>query len=318
MAKAPLSHFSPVFANRPWEDGGEYTCYSRNPYRQTVERSPKGPRQWGRKRGLYKWKVETALNQDLENDASKVYSEILKAHELSDEQRVTWAQFLLSQFVRTPGFLRYELAARKIFGIEAEPEHDRVGCKECGDLACITTRDWCLLVASEGDYFIRSDNPVLLTGFIERAQTCLLYPVSPRLCFVACSMPESWNFLARVRAPKFFARRLPKGAALMVNFHLAKAADESIIIRPSNDGKVAETMFTGALGVYTQPPFLLHTLEGHDEGEAFESIRILMSGIDRTQYPPWLPCELEGLFFLESAGEEPPNKGLAANASRHR
>jgi hypothetical protein len=77
-------------------------------------------------------------------------------------------------------------------------------------------------------------------------------------------------------------------------------------------------MFTDALGVYPQPPFLLHTLEGHDEEEAFESIRILMSGIDRTQYPSWLPCELEGLFFLESAGEEPPSQGLAANASRHR
>lgn len=314
MTRAPLSHFSPVFANRPWEEGGEYTCYSRNPYRRRVERSPKGHRQWGRKKGLYKWKVETALNQELETDAARVYSEILKPHELSDEQRITWAQFLLSQFVRTPGFLRYELAARKIFGIETEPEHDRVGCKECGDLACITTRDWCLLLAHRDDYFVRSDNPVLLTGFIERAETCLLYPLSPKLCFVACSMPEFWSFLGWRRAPKFFARRLPKGAALMVNFHLAKAANESVIIRPSNDGEIAEAMFTDVLGVYPQPPFLLHSLAGQDEAEAFESIRILMSGVDRTRYPSWLPFELEGLFLLEAVGEEPPNTGLAADA----
>jgi hypothetical protein len=313
MAKAPLSHFSPVFANRPWDEGGEYICYSRNPYRQRVERSPKGPRQWGRKRGLYKWKVETALNQDLETDASKVYSEILKAHDLSDEQRVTWAQFLLSQFVRTPGFLRYELAARKIFGIDTEPEHDRVGCKDCGDLACIATRDWCLLLADKDDYFIRSDNPVLLTGFIERSETCLLYPLSPKLCFVACSMPDSWSFLGGSRVPEFFVRELPRGAAFMVNFHLAKTANESVILRPSSDGKLAEAMFTDVLGVYPQPPFLLHTLEGHNEAEAFESIRILMSGVDRHQYPSWLPCELEGMSFTKASDEEPPNPGHQAD-----
>ena len=99
----------------------------------------------------------------------------------------------------------------------------------------------------------------------------------------------------------------------MVNFHLAKAADEWVFIKPSNDGKIAEAMFTDVLGLYPQAPFLLHTLEGHDEAEAFESIRILMSGVDRTQYPSWLPCELEGLFFMASS-EEPPNPGLAADA----
>jgi hypothetical protein len=313
MGKAPLSHFSPVFANRPWEENSEYTCYSRNPYRQKVERSPKGPRQWGRKRGLYKWKTEIALNQELETDASKVYSEILKVHELSDEQRIIWAQYLLSQFVRTPGFLRYELAARKIFGIEAEPEHDRVGCKECGDLACITTRDWCLLFASRNDYFIRTDNPVLLTGFIERPESCLIYPLSPKVCFLACPMPKSWSFSGEHGTSKLFNWKLPDGAALMINFQLAKSADESVIIRPSDDGRVSESMFTDVLGQYPQPPFLLHALQGHSEVEAFESIRILMSEIDRVPYPSWLPCELERLFLAEKTDEEPPKPDLASS-----
>ncbi len=99
----------------------------------------------------------------------------------------------------------------------------------------------------------------------------------------------------------------------MVNFHLAKTADESVILRSSDDEDLSERMFTEVLGVYTQPPFLLHTLEGHDASEAFESIRLLMSRIDGIEYPEWLPSELEELLVSKvGLGEEPPNQPAGA------
>jgi hypothetical protein len=133
MAKPPLSHFSPVFANLPWANDAGYISYYRDQYRRKVQRATKGKRQWGRRRGLYSWKVELALNRDLETEAARTYSDLLKFKELDADQRLTWAQFLLSQVVRTPTFLRYELAARRMLGITDAPAHDRVGCKDCGD-----------------------------------------------------------------------------------------------------------------------------------------------------------------------------------------
>lgn len=295
MAKPPLSHFSPVFANQPWADDEGYISYYRDYYRRRIERAPKGKRQWGRQRGLYSWKVETALDHDLENDAALVYLDLLRFEELSASQRLTWAQFLLSQVVRTPTFMCYELAAQIMLGLHETPVHDRIGCKECGDLVFLTSRDWCLLLAHPDDYFVRSDNPVLLTGFIERPETCIFYPLSPRLCFVACSMPPDWEpfALSLDHPPALFGFELKKGGAQFINFHLARAAQDSLILSPSHDGRLAVAMFTEVLGLYPQPPFLLHSPSRNELQEAFESIRSLMSTVDHISYPAWLPFELE-------------------------
>jgi hypothetical protein len=295
MAKPPLSHFSPVFANQPWANDEGYLSYYRDQHRRRVERILKGRRQWTRRGGLYSWKVETALNRNLENNAAQVYAELLSFRELNTDQRLTWAQFLLSQVVRTPTFMRYEFAARRMFNLHETPVHDRVGCKECGDLVCITSRDWCLLLAHPDDYFVRSDNPVLLTGFIERPETCLFYPLSSAICYVACSMPSDWEPLSssRDQLPTFYGLELEKGGAHFINFHLARAAQDSLILSPSHDGSIAAAMFTEVLGLYPQPPFLLRSPAHEEMHAAFESIRSLMSIVDGFDYPPWLPFELE-------------------------
>jgi hypothetical protein len=130
----------------------------------------------------------------------------------------------MSQTVRTPTFIRYERRIREALEIEEEPMHDRVGCKECMDLTCITSRDWCYLLAHADDHFVRSDNPVLLTGFVERAQTCLYYPLTPKLCFVACSMPIGWVPVHPEQSGlnQMKGCQLEKGGAHMINFHLAR------------------------------------------------------------------------------------------------
>jgi hypothetical protein len=182
-------------------------------------------------------------------------------------------------------------------GITTEPEHDRIGCRACGDLAYITSRQWCFLIAHEDDFFIRSDNPVFLSGFVERRETCLFYPLSPEVCFVACSMPESWKPEHPLphQIPASCGYELEKGDAWFLNFLFARAADQSLVLPPARDGIVADAMFGDILGLYPQPPFPLHTTISNDMEEAFESIRIIMSTTDDVNYPKWLP-ELAPFF----------------------
>ncbi len=191
MKKPPLSHYSPKFANKAWADEVDYISYFKCTYSNEVSKSLKGWKQWGRRRGLYSWSVENSLNSDLETAASLIYKKICNCYELSADDRIIWSQFLRSQLVRTPTHIRYEAKACELLGITEKPEHDRVGCKECGDINLVANRDWCLLLAHEDDYFLRSDNPIFQTGFIELPDTCLFYPLTPKLCFVACSMPKN-------------------------------------------------------------------------------------------------------------------------------
>jgi hypothetical protein len=291
--KPPKSHFSPKFANKAWASDSGYISYFSCPHSLSVKKKPKARKTWGRKFGLYTWPVEHALDQQLENEASLIYEKIRTYNSVTQEERIIWAQFLLSQLVRTPTFIKYENKAREMFSITDTPLHDRVGCRECLDLNFVVSRDWCLLLAHEDDYFVRSDNPVLQTGFIERPETCLFYPLSPKLCFVACSMPKQWNAFSNTPR-ETCGYQLEKGGAHSINFYLARAAGDSLIISPEHDGLIAETMYKEILGMYPQPPFSLHNLGPKSEEDfAYESIRVIMGESDNTAYPLWRPFELE-------------------------
>lgn len=274
------------------------TCFMRDVHGRRVVKEPKGLKPWARRRGLYSWAVEEALDQTLETHAAPVYEKLCQFEEVTLRERTIWAQFLLSQVIRTPTYIRYESAIQKKLGLTEALTHDRVGCPDCLDLSCITSRDWCFLLAHPDDHFVRSDNPVLLSGFIERPETCLYYPLSPRICFVACSMQSDWihEHPQADRMPTSFGKQLPKGHAWAINFHIARAADESLVLHPGYDGHVAEAMFGEVLGVYPQPPFPLHTPDGGTADEEFESIRLIMSAVDQREYPAWRPFELEPFY----------------------
>ncbi|SMF25059.1 DUF4238 domain-containing protein [Desulfovibrio gilichinskyi] len=295
MANPPLSHYSPKFANKAWADDGKYISYYRHSYANQIKKCPKGWKQWGRKRGLWSWDVENSLNKDLETTANLVYKKICSYNELTDDERILWSQFLLSQLVRTPAFIRYENTSKKLFGITKKPKRDRVGCTQCMDIKFLANRDWCMLLAHEDDFFVRSDNPVFMTGFIELPNTCLFYPLTPMLCFVACSMPKNWNAFTN-KPNKTTDYQLEKDAAHFFNYHFAKASDESLILSPHHDRTTAEEMYKEVLGVYPQPPFPLHILEGRNPEMAFESIRKIMSRTDGCEYPCWQPMELEPFY----------------------
>ena len=93
-------------------------------------------------------------------------------------------------------------------------------------------------------------------------------------------------------SPIFFGFKLEKGEAHVINFHLARAAQDSLILSPFHDGELA-AMFSEVLGVYPQPPFPLHSPSRDELKVAFDSIRSLMSTVDHINYSSWLPFELE-------------------------
>jgi hypothetical protein len=297
LAKPPFSHYSPKFANKAWADDNGYVSYFKCLHSHEIKKDPKGWKQWGRKRGLYSWQVENSLNKDLETAASPIYKKICNYDELADEERIIWSQFLLSQLVRTPTYMKYENSAKESTGITEKPKHDRVGCRKCTDLDFVANRDWCLLLAHEDDFFVRSDNPVFQTGFIELPDTCLFYPLTPKLCFVACSMLNNWDALTN-KPNETCGYQLAKGGAHLYNFHLARAAGESLIISPKHDGIVAEGMYNSILGIYPQPPFSLHVLDSSNFENAFESIRKIMCVTDGSEYPCWQPIELEPFYQM--------------------
>lgn len=295
MAKRPLSHYSPRFANKPWAKNSAYVHYANCPYTKKIKKSFKGHNEWGRLYGLYSWSIERSLSEDLENKASIVYTKIVKSEQISLKERQIWSQFLLSQLVRTPTYIKYEKKAREISGQVEYASSPYVGCPDCLDLKFLANRNWCLLVAHEGDFFIRTDNPVLQTGFIELPETYLFYPITPKLCFVACEMPSDF-FVSDSVPNKIFSFNLLKGDAWLINFYLARSAENSLIICSENDGVVSDIMFNDVLGVYPQPPFSLHCSNITDAKDFFESIRQIMMITDNVIYSQWKTEELKFLI----------------------
>lgn len=284
--KKPLSHYVPKFSNKYWADESNFISYFCCEFTGTVKKEAKGKKQWGRKRGLYSWAVENALDKELETKVAPIYEKLITYNELSRSERFLWAQFILSQLVRTPSYMEYEKKAVELTGIKSEPTCDRVGCQECLDLNFVANRNWLLLKTHRDDYLVRSDNPVLQTGFIELHESYIIYPLTPKLCFVATPMSDSWNPFDDNTNPTM-GYEMPKGWAHMVNFYLAKSAYRSLILSPEHVGVISELTFTKVLGAYTQPPFSLHVTERQFADSAFESIRRIMSITDDYDYPKW-------------------------------
>lgn len=294
----PLSHYVPKFSSKSWADDSEFVSYLFCEHTSSVKKTSKGKKQWGRQRGLYSWKIEQSLDRDLETKVAPIYEKLTAISELDEDERFLWAQFLLSQLVRTPNFIRYEKVGIELTGCKREPLEDRVGCPDCLDLNYIANRDWLLLMAHEDDYFVRSDNPILQTGFIELNDTCLYYPLTPRLCFVVCSMREGWNAFEKNINPTI-GYELPKGWAHMLNFYFAKSAGDSLIISPEHDGAIAEQMFSKTLGVYPQPPFPMHITTSQKRESAYRSIKYIMSVADNIEYPDWNVSEIQPMYQLK-------------------
>lgn len=292
--RAPKNHYSPVFSNQPWADEtNHYLCWKRRYDLGFIQKEREGRKNWGWERKLWSEETEQLLGRELENPVAHVYEKLLNLGEPEEEERLKWAQFLRSQAVRTPTFMRYESLALQAAGVTEMPAKDKVGCECCLDLAEVTGRRWLVIEAHPEDYFIRTDNPVFQTSFLWDPAAVLYYPLSPRRCFVAAAMPAGWNAQDEADAPRpTFYLELDKGIAHMLNFYLSRSADESIIMHPSDASSISQAMFSETVGAYPQPPFDLHRT-GLDELEAARtSLRYIMSKADGLQYPDFAAPEV--------------------------
>lgn len=80
---------------------------------------------------------------------------------------------------------------------------------------------------------------------------------------------------------------LPKGWAHVLNFHLARCAEKSLILSPKDDSYISDFTFPKVLGAYPQPPFPLHAVHDENLEDAYVSIKYIMSKADQVNYGDW-------------------------------
>lgn len=284
--KTIRNHFSPTLANTHWAQDhpdSRYSYYHFCTNRKFFVKSKNGlsKKSWGFQENLYPQVVEDEFANKIENDAKFVYEKMLGDLNLSHSERVSWARFILTQAMRTPSYIKYRELATKITGRSFEIS-DILDTDSYGRLEHILRRSWIVLKAAEDDFFIRTDNPVYMTGFIELPDTVLIYPLSPKMCFVACSIPKGQEHNENMLQKRL---QLEKGDSFRINFELAMSASRSLILSGDDDCQAFELLCKKVMGKYPQIPFLMGL-----PGSEMQSIRVadmivnLMRQADEVNY----------------------------------
>ncbi|WAL79995.1 DUF4238 domain-containing protein [Shewanella sp. DAU305] len=308
MAKVTSkNHFSPVLANKYWTDeesGWSYKYYYFCKHRKQVIDSHKdiGKTAWGYELNLYPQEVEDCLDSDLENESAVLYEKLISGEKLNAEQRMKWGQFIITQAVRTPSFFKYRDHLEKMSGGDYSYKHTILGCAGCEENKYIASRNWLMLKAHESDFFIRTDNPVYMTGCLDNSTTVIFYPLTPELCFVACSFVETVLLPKGMELPFPQQDFLPleKGDAYHINFELLKSANNSVILAKKNNNKVVSQMTLDMLGSFPQLPFMLSSAKNPiDESMVIESLTKLMSEVDGVHYPDYRDYPFSPFYGVE-------------------
>ncbi|NOU52602.1 DUF4238 domain-containing protein [Pseudoalteromonas sp. JBTF-M23] len=301
------NHFSPVLANKYWtneESGWSYKYYYFCKHRNKVIDSHKdiGKTAWGYELNLYPQEVEDRLDLELENESALLYEKIIAGEILDFPQRMKWAQFIITQAVRTPSFFRYRDHIERNNGGDYSYKNSILGCSNCEENKYIASRDWLILKANEDDFFIRTDNPVYMTGCLDNPTTAIFYPLTPKLCFVACSYVETVLLPKGMKmpSPKQDFLQLEKGDAYHINFELLKSASNSVILAKSDNNEVVSQIALDVLGAFPQIPFMLSSAKNAiSESNVIESLTGLMSAADGVVYPEYRDYPFSPFYGVE-------------------
>lgn len=305
--KTNKNHFSPVFANKHWTDQSsnfEYKYYYYCQHRKQVIDSgkDKGKTAWGYEYNLYSQELEDRLDSDLENHSSILYEKLINQIKLTPTERLKWSQFIITQAVRTPSFFKYRDYIETQNNGDFSYKNTILGCVNCIENQYVANRDWYILRAHKEDFFIRTDNPVYMTGFLENPKCTIFYPLTPELCFVACSYVENIPLLKgfEVQKPKQDIIQLEQGDTYTINFELIKSANNSIIVAKRNNNHVINKISLDVLGTFPQIPFFLSSAS-NDFAESIEIEKIIniMSIVDDIDYPYFKDYPFSPFYGLE-------------------
>jgi len=287
------NHFSPVFANKRWTDesnGNKYKIfYFCKKRKQVVEaKRDVGKSGWGYEHDLYSDELEARLGIELETLVEPIYEKLMLNEVLSLEERMRWAQFIITQACRTPSFLKYRDHIETYLSGDFSYKDTLIGCVGCEENKYIAARNWVVLQAHEEDFFVRTDNPVFMNGFIEMPNTTVFYPLSPKKCFVACSTLDRIPVLESetLPFPKQDSLQLEKGDAHAINYELIKSANHEAIMAIPNYSSLARTMHLELLDIYPQIPYLMSKADNAVLAqEEVDRLVNIMSMVDKVDYP---------------------------------
>jgi Protein of unknown function (DUF4238) len=219
-----------------------------------------GPVKWGQEEGLYPQELEDAL-VNLERIVAPIYRCFLTNQPLDLRQRLLWSHWLLCQYSRTPAFivdfakLEEDILAqfpnlRQWAAVINTEERLKSALDNISSITTskklvpfLAVRDWVVCETAVGSCFLRTDDPIVITGSLIREKTQILYPLSPRQCFVATVLG---NF-----PPSAFlgSYRLSHGESFQIFNLITSQADREVVVHPDDDTKKLRTTLQGAFRV---------------------------------------------------------------------
>lgn len=287
MVQTKKNHYVPAFTNFAWKDKNQdwkFKTYSKKNGQIVEHKKSIGRRTWGYEDYLYSQVLEDLFRDEIDTPCGDLYKKLINQEVLTYAERVKWSQFLITQAIRTPLFLKYRQKAGTFENQKFEFDESIVGCIHCEENKLIADRNWIILKAHEEDYFIRTDNPVYMTGFIENDTTTIFYPLTPSLCFVACSVVPLQKLMGLPPQQQYL--QLEKGDAYAIDFELLKSAYQTVILRDEHNSFLSNHLIKSTLGVFPQIPYLMMSAsDGIAEYEATKQLTHLMSITDEKEYP---------------------------------
>lgn len=261
------NHFSPRFTNKPWADNnGLIVKFSRRADR-TIVRGRTGPKEWGAENYLYSQDLEDSLER-FETLISPIYKKLLQDEVLHPTERLLWGHWLLCQYSRTPSFmiefaklpedLLFRHAAPDFADLLDTETQIKAAQSHITDFATskklvyfLVLRDWVTFRAPQGEFFIKSDVPVIIQGPLVEESTTILYPLSPDKCFSA-------TVVGGVFPPRQLQleQQLEPGRSLEVVRLIASTADREVICHPQHDSAELRALLSAHLSTESIYPRL--------------------------------------------------------------
>ena len=231
--------------------------YTKSPLGSLI-RSRTGPVQWGQEEGLYPQELEDAL-AELERIIAPIYDSLLANRPLDLQQRLLWSHWLLCQYSRTPAYI-IDVAKLEEDILTQFPDMEKwaseINTEEKLQSALdniysltsskkivpfLAVRDWIVCKAAIGSCFLRTDDPIVITGPLVREKTKIIYPLSPKQCFVATvlgTFPPS---------ALLGSCQLSRGDSFRMFNLIASQADQEVVVHPDDDTKQLRTALQDAL-----------------------------------------------------------------------